>query len=1092
MNCLRVRLVFIGSLALLVLLFPGLTPLDGRQPARSEEDADRVIRIAAEKFCYSCHGTARQRAEVNIEEALDAPGGLSANPSLLQDFLRVVKDGDMPPRSAKAQPSQTERDALIAELNARLVAVQNAQADDPGPVVVARLTRDEYRNVIRDLSGGVVVDAGRLLPNEGGAGEGFANVGEAQGMSAVQFEKYFEAAKSALNHLRVDPVNGMVWRPVPRDPVHEPGQQRKEAVDDIIAWYVAEQVRLATEHRQELKNRLGFEHAAYLEAAWQYHWRTKLGRADATLDDIARDYEVPLAPVPLKKWYAILNQEPPEPAYTAWAKAWKGLPEPDAELDFKQIREACRAIELGQASKEERLEYAPEYERNWHDPKRQQQTLADATEGHWPFDINIGDAKELYLVMTDAGDGSNREYGIWHSGRLHYEDGSVKPWQEAVRVVGASSGRDYAWGKSAEGQKLSADSIGVKPPGALKFAVPAGAIRLEVTLSVDRQRHPDATVQAIILKQPPKRGETSFYPARPIFGGKKVLLSRTLTDRQKANDPLKRHLNRRNLAQALRTKIGLNAERNVLADWSHCDVRYIGGPWPDHEADRNDPGAPYHLTAEQARENATPESLAELQRRLNRLEALVQRPHQQLQLLLDKKKVVPAREGVVPDQKIAATWPQDEREQLEKLRMEIETVEHQHEVTANDIVSQFATRAWRRPISVREQQQLVHLYQEARSRGDSFDSAIKSALLVVLASPHFIYRLPLDDGNDTSSDVRPLSSLELASRLSFFLWASIPDEKLLQLASENRLRDPEVLADQVTRMLNDPRSLTLSETFAAQTFRFADFPTFTGPDEKRFPEFQPALRQAMYDEAIWFFDDLFRNDRPLTRIIRSEDTFANGRLAKHYGISGVTGDNPQRVKLPEGRGGLIGMGLFLTQSSLPLRTSPVQRGNWVLEDLLGRRLPDPPADIPPLSDDDTNEQNETIVQQLAKHRANPTCASCHDKIDPLGIALEDFDPIGRWRGKERTGADDMTRTHDGVELNGVEGLRDYLELKQDELFGHFNRKLLGYALGRAVIPGDARLLDRMGKKLKENDYRSSAAIMEIVQSRQFQHTRVQN
>jgi hypothetical protein len=293
-------------------------------------------------------------------------------------------------------------------------------------------------------------------------------------------------------------------------------------------------------------------------------------------------------------------------------------------------------------------------------------------------------------------------------------------------------------------------------------------------------------------------------------------------------------------------------------------------------------------------------------------------------------------------------------------------------------------------------------------------------------------------------------------------------------------------------MLRDPRAESLATDFAGQLWNFGDFENFTGPDAARFTEFTPALRQAMLDEVTHFLGDLITNDRPLAALLDADYTFANADLARYYGLTAVHGATPQRVTVDSTqRGGLAGMALFLTKTSLPLRTSPVQRGVWLMEKVLGRELKNPPPNVPKLSEDEKDAQGLNIRQQLEKHRADAQCASCHDKIDPLGIALENFDAIGRWRTAERDGSPLATvaTSHDGAELNGLAGLKRYLLSREDEFFRHFNRKLLGYALGRAVLPGDRALLDRMQATLKSSDHRFSTLVEQIITSPQFLNRR---
>ena len=394
--------------------------------------------------------------------------------------------------------------------------------------------------------------------------------------------------------------------------------------------------------------------------------------------------------------------------------------------------------------------------------------------------------------------------------------------------------------------------------------------------------------------------------------------------------------------------------------------------------------------------------------------------------------------------------------------------------------------------------------RDAAAQGVSFDSAMKVPLLAVLVSSDFLYRgsqMEAEKSEKTrketesktalsSSSVsfcsKPLSSHDLASRLSFFLWASTPDDELLRLAAADKLREPAVLTAQAKRMLNNPRAASLATDFATQLWGFGDFESFTGPDEKRFAEFTPALRQAMFDEVTTFLTDLIRNDRPLTALLDADYTFADAELAKHYGVK-TTPAGFERIALPPDRGGLPTMALFLTKTSLPLRTSPVQRGVWVVEQFLGRKIPAPPPNVGKISEDEKSADGLPIRDQLAKHRADANCAACHARFDAMGVSLENFDPIGRLRTADRSG-DAIVSTdtlHDGTALNGITGLKKYLRDHQDEVFRHFTRKLLGYALGRAVLPGDRALLDRMNTSLEQDGHKFSSLVEAIVTSPQF-------
>jgi hypothetical protein len=996
-------------------------------------------------LCADCHGAQTQEAELDLVSLVQSPGVLRQDFQRLNRIVRAIESGEMPPEDAEPQPSLDERRQLVDWLKSEIAAMAEAERDDPGVVVMPRLSRHEYRNVIRDLTGGVVTDAGRLMPNEGGAGEGFANVGEAQGMSAAQYEKYIEAAKDVLRHLRVYPAgpsdassrrtdrwpDGFVWHALPRDPVDAPPQALKEATDDIIAWYIGQQQKWGEQHREALVQKYGAAHAVYLEAAW----RAREGKPPLA---------EPLAPVALEKWMAILTDAAPQSPFIDWAKAWRDLP-PD--LTDQQIRAECLAIATGQrggSTEVNHEEYAPPYEISFHEAK--EEVLEAATkQGHWPFRIDVGSATELFLVVTDAGDGGRGEYAIWQRGRIVFKDGTAKPWQEVVTVVGANSGRTFVWGVDGEGSRvLGPDAIGVRPPGVLKFAMPPDAIVFEVDLTLDHNRTMLASIQSLVLKEPPK--SQSYIPGRFVFGGK----TRQADTSQEENKQRDRLLRLRNVAEANKTKIGLNAERNIFADWTRTDVAAIGGPWDDQEQEQAVAEAPYHYSVLDVRRNGTADDLAVLRKLEERLVSIASPPH------ADRRETQ------------AVGW-----------------------------LEEFAQRAWRRPLSDDDRELLRHLYREAAAQELSYDSIVKVPLLTILVSPKFLYRELAPGDESVPADVVALSSSSLASRLSFFLWGSIPDDELLRLAADDRLSDPEVLRAQARRMLQDSRARSLATDFAGQLWGFSDFDHFSGPDAERFPEFTPELRQAMYEEVVTFLDDLFRNDRPLTLLIDADDTPANELLAQHYGLpvarlaesssSPPTDSESRAATLPEGRRGLPGMALFLTKTSLPLRTSAVQRGVWISEQFLGREIPSPPAMVDPISADETDAAGLTTREQLERHRANKTCAACHAKFDPLGVALENFDPIGRWRTTLREGGrlSSTDRMPDGREIAGAAGLRDYLLDHRDEVLAHFTRKLLGYALGRGVQPGDTALLERLEESLPNHEYRLSVAIDHIVTSPQF-------
>jgi hypothetical protein len=414
---------------------------------------------------------------------------------------------------------------------------------------------------------------------------------------------------------------------------------------------------------------------------------------------------------------------------------------------------------------------------------------------------------------------------------------------------------------------------------------------------------------------------------------------------------------------------------------------------------------------------------------------------------------------------------------------------------ARGIIGDFSRRAWRRPISEFELDRLTALYALARQQGDSFEGAVKLALKGVLASPHFLFigELTNNAASSAASSGRlhtaPISELVLASRLSFFLWSSIPDDELLGLAEKGQLRKQ--LDAQVRRMLASSKARALVDNFAGQWLQIRSLETLR-PDAKRFPAFDPALRGAMQRETELFFEHVMREDRSVFDFLRGEYTFVNGRLAKFYGLPDMRAEEFQKVSLTgTPRRGVLTQGSVLTLTSNPTRTSPVKRGKWVLDNLLGTPPPPPPPDVPQL-DDKERKLTGTLRQQLEQHRANPACASCHTRMDAIGFALENFDSIGAWREQEDNVAIDPKGTLPGDQnFTGAVELAELLATqKPDEFRRCLAEKMLTYALGRGTEYYDRPAINRIIQQLRANEDRFSALILAVTQSFPFQHQRM--
>ena len=398
------------------------------------------------------------------------------------------------------------------------------------------------------------------------------------------------------------------------------------------------------------------------------------------------------------------------------------------------------------------------------------------------------------------------------------------------------------------------------------------------------------------------------------------------------------------------------------------------------------------------------------------------------------------------------------------------------------MIRNFATRAFRRPVRDDEVKRLMALWSSADEAGDSFDKSIHFALQAVLTSPHFLFRVELDPRPDEKG-IHTLNEYELATRLSYFLWSSMPDDELFALAAKGELRKN--LDAQVKRMLKDPKSRALVDNFAGQWLQLRLLYSHT-PNTDLFPAWDEPLRSAMIQETEQFFEHIMREDRSMLEFLDADYTFVNERLAKHYGMKDVKGDQFRRVELKgEQRGGLLTQASILTITSYPDRTSPVQRGKWVLETLLGTPPPPPPPDVVPLADQ--KELKGTLRQKMEQHRVNPACASCHQRMDPIGFGLENFDAIGRWRTNDGKDSIDPSGTlPSGKSFKGAKELKDLLK-SQPKLFSRcVTDRLLTYALGRGLERYDRCAVNDIAAALEQNDFRFSVLITEIVKSDPFQ------
>jgi hypothetical protein len=468
----------------------------------------------------------------------------------------------------------------------------------------------------------------------------------------------------------------------------------------------------------------------------------------------------------------------------------------------------------------------------------------------------------------------------------------------------------------------------------------------------------------------------------------------------------------------------------------------------------------------------------------------------------------------------AAEAIRDHFDQLNATLRRLEEERADAEPRQLEMLLQFAARAYRRPLTPAERAQLLEYYHQDRTQNQlSHEDALRGAITGVLMEPDFLYRLDMNADGDLQNAPRtasvakgashavvlktstavpsePLTSYALASRLSYFLWASMPDEELLRHAAANDLQKPAVLLAQAHRMMKDDRVRGLATEFTGNWLAFRLFETNNAVDRARFPQFNNDLREAMFQEPIRYVEDTIQNNRSVLDLLYGDYTFVNPVLAKHYGIPGVAGDADHWVRVDNaqqyGRGGLLPMSVFMTQNSPGLRTSPVKRGNWVVQKVLGIRVPPPPPVVPELQSDES-KSDLPVRDMLARHRSNPFCAACHQRFDSFGLAYEGYGPIGDVRTKDLAGrpVDTAVTYPGGINGVGFQGLRDFIhDHRQDQFIGNLSRKLLTYALDRSLQLSDEALVDTMQTNLAAQGDRFDALVETIVLSPQFRNKRI--
>lgn len=1040
-------------------------------PRAADTSPRATVRTILEQNCYSCHGANSPKAGLNLEK-------LMASPSTGEHFqewervITVLEQQTMPPQGMP-HPSESERRQVIDWVGASIADYAQRHEGDPGEVTVRRMTSGEYFYAINDLTG-IPINTAALgidTATDSVGGEGFASFGDVQFMQDATLEKYLSAARRIADHavIGAGPLEFFV----------DPGKTGFElaAVERIREIYARAGFRTVS---GEGGRPFGLEkYGQALYVAWQYRHRAALGRPTATLASLA-------AGEGLSKEFAthiseVLNRpRRGEPLGHPLAEAvarWERLPVPTAsrqgELE-KTVRAGCTEIQkylvtwpswlfargdvaAGGAGDESPLEFT---DRTLNVNSSQKFTFR-------PFSISGEKGSRRVKIFLNVAPVNPTVPGqpelIWRNMALFRRlrpNGppgvTSDPPVPLQALVSPETAAQLRLGQSPEGRpQIGAGDFVAAGSVVVELQLPAalGTAEenlLELHFEAELTGNRDHVARVLVADR--ADGRTRGQPTRALIGEMKSRGYRAFRE-------------------------GVTEYVRLTPPNSH------GEPTP---ADKDPIPEPFDNTYNVPEHDEFVQKIKYIRDDQFVVERLIDPPTRQrldeawmnlyasfeyhdnyLRLLANHYKTELGKDGIdrmTPER--IAQLPEPMRQYVVPLKA------HYDQVMAAQLAGrqqhlrdslEFAARAWRRPLTAREKLSLRRFYDRTLAAEGDHPRAVRALLARILVAPQFLYRV--EPALQASTGPRPLTNWEMASRLSFFLWSSIPDEKLRQAAASGRLTTEAGISEQVGRMLADPKARRLATEFFGQWLGFYHFDKYGGVDTSRFTTFTEEIRESMYEEAVTFFEHIVRQDRPVSELFFADYTFLNRPLAEYYGIKLAPEQAKHRFERVQtsNRGGLMRLGAVLTVTSAPLRTSPVKRGDWVLRRILGTPVPPPPANAGSIPADDKQFGGLTLKAQLDKHRRNPSCASCHTRIDPLGFALEHYDPTGRWRENYFDGRtiDDTGELAGKRVISGSDGLLTYLRSREPQVRRNLSYKLIGYALGRTVLAGDRRLVDQM-------------------------------
>ena len=1053
----------------------------------------REARAIFESHCFSCHGVTSPKAGLNLDK-LTASASTGENFAEWERVALVLEQKTMPP-VGMPQPGDSERAAAIDWIRRTLADYARRHDGDPGRVTVRRLTSGEYGYAVRDLTGIDGIETGIDASTDSAGGEGFTSFGDVQFMQDSGLERYLGAARKIADHAVIGAG--------PLQFFTDPGKTGLElsAIERIREIYAASGFRTVS---GEGGRPFGLEkYGQALHVAWQYRHRARLGKPAVTLNQLAT--AAGISTVFAAHINEVINRNDLGYPLQEAAARWRRLPEPGigqsaSDTAEKTARKGCEQIQTflvtwpswlfargdvaaGGAGDESPLEFTDRTLNVNPAPK-----FTFIRGGARGGEYREGPAK-IYLNVDPVNPGvTGKPVMIWRNLTIGIRPRPTSLQQPVTpipagdqrktlrSVVTAEMARQLNFGVSPDGTVIGPDDFASVGSTVIEIPVPNDSI-LDLQFVGELGRDREHVVRVLIADR--ADGKTRGQPTRVLIGDMK---SRAY----------------RNFRDGVTEYVSL-APPNSHAEPTPADKDPIPDPFdntynvPEHDAFvtkikyiRDDRFLVEHLIDAATRrrlDQAWMDLYASFEYHDNYLRLLA--AHYKLDLGGDGiARMTPARIATLPA--VLQPFVVPLRAHYEQVVAAQAGARSRHVTDCLD----FASRAWRRPLTSRERVDLRAFYARTLAEDQDHVRALRALIARVLVAPQFLYRVEPAASVAGAGATRPLSGWELASRLSFFIWASIPDAELRRAAAAGELSAEGGLARQVKRMLADPKGRRLSTEFFGQWLGFYHFDRYRGVDTSRFTEFTDEVRAGMYEEAVSFFEHIIRQDRPVSELFNADYTFLNRRLAEFYGIRREgSGDRIARVDgvAASHRGGLLRLGAVLTVTSAPLRTSPVKRGDWLLRRIIGTPVPPPPANAGSIPADDKLFGGLSLKARLEQHKRNASCASCHTRIDPLGFALERYDPTGRWRESYQDGKsiDDSGETADRKVIAGVDGLLEFIRGRDPQVRRNLSFKLIGYALGRTVLASDRALVDRM--VAAGGDAAFSRLIGEIAMSRQFRY-----